>query len=163
MCCLPVNDGSNLCRIYGRRSRAPSTRPLSLLVLELASRRGTVKQSRVMRAGPYEATEHFKTLLIRENLIKDDRTLEWVSETTYIHEASVARQDDGGFMTEGRRTCLETCVEQVHQHTNIPEENPGVTLPNCHELRGQMPADLEWYTYASKRCLLLTGPNAERF
>lgn len=44
-------------------------------------------------------------------------------------------------------TCLETCVEQLHQHTNIPEENPGVTLPNRHELRGQMPADVEWYTY----------------
>lgn len=59
-------------------------------------------------------------------------------------------------------TCLETCVEQVHQHTNIPEENPGVTLPNRYELRGQMPADVEWYTYASKKCLPLTGPNAER-
>lgn len=39
-------------------------------------------------------------------------------------------------------TCLETCVEQVHQHTNIPKENPGVTLPNRYELRGQMPADV---------------------
>lgn len=145
MCCLPVNDGYNLCRIYGRRRCAPSTRPLSLLVPELASRRGTVKQSRVMRAGPHEVTEHFKTLLIWKKLIKDDRTLERFLKTTYIHEASVARQDDGGFMTEGRRmqtTCLETCVEQVHQHTNIPEENPGVTLPNRYELRGQMPADV---------------------
>lgn len=61
-----------------------------------------------MRAGPHEATEHFKTLLIWKKLIKDDRTLEQFLKTTYIHEASAARQDDGGFMTED-----EECKRRV--------------------------------------------------
>lgn len=56
-----------------------------------------------MRAGPHEATEHLKTLLIWKNLIKDDRTLEQFLKTTYIHEASVARQDDGDFHDGGTK------------------------------------------------------------
>lgn len=54
-----------------------------------------------MRASPHEAMEHFKTFLIWKKLIKDDRTLEQFLKTTYIHEASVARQDDVGFHDGG--------------------------------------------------------------
>lgn len=72
-----------------------------------------IQATRVMRAGPYEATEHFKTLLIRENLIKDARTLERFLKTTYIHEASVARQDDVGFHDGGTNNANDMDVSRV--------------------------------------------------
>lgn len=87
----------------------------------------------------------------------------------HLHPRGFGRQARRwGFHDGGTNNANDMDVSKLALSRSISTQTslrktPGVTLPNRCKLRGQMPADAEWYTYASKRCLLLTGPNAERF